>query len=219
VSDWVGVVGSLAGVGVGFAGSYRLATRQESGDASRQRALAVSEVMAAAGDVQLGVHAARVAYASEGQTAERFRLAGNLLSVLTPAYLKAQDLGWRALGEPKNTIESFDRLLRLDRERLRHHRQVIIDLSSLALTRSARFYAAVAAPPIRTEERLVKVKDAVIEAVGDLMQNITSKKREYDRHVDRLNTALTDFRHTAEALDERKHWWRRHQPTTKPESS
>ena len=201
MGEWIPVVGSLAGVIVGFGGSYYLAARNESRTSRRDRALAVSEVLAAAGDVVIGTHAIRTAYYPSSVWRERISLAAHVLAAVTAGYAGATEVTWRSFGETRYTLPAIDRLLGLQREQVQHQRQVVLDLAALTMAQTVRFYSAVAAPPIRTEHRLVETKDALIEAVGSLVQNITAKDAVYERLRDDVADATLAFRRAGEALD------------------
>lgn len=200
MTEWVSVVGSLAGVVVGFVGSLYLAMWQEHRTWRNQRALAVSEALSAAADVQLGAHMVRTAYLPTSELRERLRLGAQIFAALATGVAGREAGGWRGFGDARNGALAVGSLLDVHREQTQRQRQVVLDLSTLVAARSARFYSAVAAPPIRTEPGLVEVKDALIEAVGNLVQNIAAKEPAYAEFQDRAIQAVVAFRSSSEAL-------------------
>lgn len=201
MGDWMSVAGSLAGVAVGFSGSFYLSMWQGRAAWRNQRELAVSEVLAAAGHVQLGVHMVRAIYLPTSKMSDRLSRGAQMFAALAPGNAAEEEGGWRAFSELRYTIPAIGRLLNVKREQTQCRRRVLLDLSTLMTPQAVRFYSAVAAPPIRTETRLLKVKDALIEAVGTLLENINASEPEYARLRDRVTEAILAFRSSNEALE------------------
>jgi hypothetical protein len=88
------------------------------------------------------VPAGEAAYDSNGPTAR----------CLTTSHAESEqvDAKWRP-------IPTIERLLVVHREQMQHQRQVVMDLLALTMGQTVRFYSAVAAPSIRTEDRLERV--------------------------------------------------------------
>jgi len=196
---------ALAGVALGIAGQGWLDTRRDRRAAVRERDQAIAELLTATVDIVQGVQAVRGAYQARPWWRHHVLAAGTVLSALgnalpgkpgTPYLQKRSDwsllLDWRIAGP------AIDRLLAADRQLDETQRRVALDLNTVLLPRTARFYAAVSVLTLGPDEELADAVRKLTPAVAALLDVITAKQRKYDRTRYRAEKALRKFRAEAD---------------------
>src|SRR6266851_2900191 len=111
----------------------------------------------------------------------------------SPAGLSLDDvLDWRRLAPV------FDRILAVDRDLDDRKRLVALDLATVLLPRTVRFYSAVAVLTLGSDKQIASAVRDLTPAVGRLMEVIAVKARTYERARARAEKALGQFRAVAD---------------------
>jgi hypothetical protein len=93
-------------------------------------------------DVLLGTHAVRAAYYPTSRWRENVVFLAQVFTSVTASLAASGETNWRDIKEARHAIPSLDRLLVLTQDQDRHNRRVVLDVSTLALSRTSRFYAS-----------------------------------------------------------------------------
>jgi hypothetical protein len=140
----------------------------------------------------------RGAYQGQGGWRHYTRLSAVLLAAFgsefaSPAALSLDDvLDWRRLAPV------FDRILAVDRDLDDRKRLVALDLATVLLPRTVRFYSAVAVLTLGSDKQIANAVRDLTPTVGRLMEVIAAKARTYERARARAEKALGQFRAVAD---------------------
>ncbi len=189
---------AVVGFVAAFAGNILIERRRERRTARAARDQAIAEPLVAVVDLMSGIQAVRGAYQGQGGWRHYTRLSAVLLAAFgsefaSPAGLSLDDvLDWRRLAPV------FDRILAVDRDLDDRKRLVALDLATVLLPRTVRFYSAVAVLTLGSDKQIASAVRDLTPAVGRLMEVIAGKARTYERARARAEKALGQFRAVAD---------------------
>lgn len=92
----------------------------------------------------------------------------------------------------------FDRLLAALRDMDARQRLTVLDLSTLLLPRTTRYYSAIAVLTLGPDKEIARAVRKMAPAVGALLEVVMEKQRTYDRARRRAEKALGEFRDAAD---------------------
>jgi hypothetical protein len=196
---------AIIGFIVALAGNLVIERRRDRRAAVQLRDQAIAELLVSVVDLVSGVQAVRIAYQGKGGWRGRVRKAAVTLSAVglvmpgNPGdpMPKTRDewsavLDWRTL--PAGLDRLLDEVWHLDEEQ----RLVALDLATILLPRTSRFYSAVAVLTLGPDKEIAAAVRRLTPAVGGLMEAIASRKRKYERARRRAQRALGKFRDVAD---------------------
>jgi hypothetical protein len=184
---------AVVGFVAAFAGNILIERRRERRTARAARDQAIAEPLVAVVDLMSGIEAVRGAYQGQGGWRHYTRLSAVLLAAFgsefaSPAALSLDDvLDWRRLAPV------FDRILAVDRDLDDRKRLVALDLATVLLPRTVRFYSAVAVLTLGSDKQIANAVRDLTPTVGRLMEVIAAKARTYERARARAEKALGQF--------------------------
>ena len=189
---------ALAGVTLGIFGNGYLDGLRERRAAKQQRDQAIAELLTATVDLITGIQAIRAAYLKQTPWRHYVRASAAILAAagtvlgsegeLTPEILR----DWHRMGP------GLDRVLAADRELDEKQRTAALDMVTVVLPRTVRFYAAVAVLTLGPDKAIAAAVRELTPQVAALVEVITARQRKYDRARHRADSALGKFRAVAD---------------------
>lgn len=196
------LIGAGAALAAGIAaigGSLLIDRRRDRRNARRRDDAAVAELLTATVDLLSGVQVIQAAYEGRSGWRWRMRTVATVFAAVCAAVASAGEVSLNALLDWRHVGRLIDRLLTEDRQLDDSQRTAALDVTAIVTTRSARFFAALAAITIGGSERgLSDAANRLAEAVGRLLETMGSRKREYQQARAAAERALSDFRRVAD---------------------
>lgn len=186
----------LAGVVIGLGGNALLASRQEKREEKKERARAVAEVLTTTMDLVQGAEALHNNYIPQAVGRNALRVAAAAFAGLSESARLSSSGAIRDALDLRHAAPLFNRLASLMVDQSAERRQATLDLVTILMPRTTRFYAAVASPAVRPLAAFENSLDDLLQAVGDFMASLDTKTK-MDAATERINAALRDFRAAA----------------------
>jgi hypothetical protein len=188
---------ALTGVALGILGQAwldRIRNRRAGRD---QRDQAIAELLTATIDLVSSIQTIRAAYDTSRwrgylRTVAAIFTAIGLAFSREPTVTPSTFLNWR------KSTPFIERLLTIDRWQNEQQRTVALDLSTVLLSRTSRFYAAVAVLTLGPDKQIADAVRELTPAVTALLDLITASTRKYTSARDQANEALGKFRDIAD---------------------
>jgi hypothetical protein len=197
----IGAAIALVGVGLALGFNAWLARRKERKTARQERDQAIAELLTAAADLISGVQAIRAAY-DRSRLRDRIRRAAHIWIAMTAAFAGEDGFITRAaLGDLRKRAGLIERLLVLDRDMSGQQRVLALDLATLMLPRTSRFFASVAVLTLGDDREIADAVRAMTPAVTGLLEATAAKDRKYEQARSRAEKALGKFRDVVDQRD------------------
>lgn len=189
---------ALAGVALGIAGNGYLDRQRECRAAKQQRDQAIAELLTATVDLVSSVQAIRSAYLKQGGWRHYVRLSAVILAAAGTVLGPDGKLSTEILRDWHRMAPGLDRIVAADRELDEKQRTGALDMTSVVLPRTARFYAAVAVLTLGPDKKIADAVRELTPAVTALLEVIVAKQRVYQPARNRAEKALAKFRGVAD---------------------
>lgn len=189
---------ALVGVALGIAGNGYLDRQRERRAAKQQRDQAIAELLTATVDLISGVQAIRAAYLKQAKWRHYIRVSAVILAAIGTVLGSDGELTTEILRDWHKMAPGLDRLLAADRELDEKQRTAALDLTTVVLPRTVRFFAAVAALTLGPNKHIANAVRELTPAVTALLEVITARPSKYDRARHRAEKALAEFRAVAD---------------------
>jgi hypothetical protein len=189
---------ALAGVALGIAGNGYLDRRRERKSAKDQRDRAIAELLTAAADLISGIQAFRVAYLKQGGWRQHTRTSAVILAAVGDVLGPGGKLSTVILRDWHRMAPGVDRILAADRDLDSRQRTIALDMVTVVLPRTVRFYAAVATLILGPDKRIADAVRKLTPAVTDLLEVVSAREGKYQRARHRAEKALGEFRTVAD---------------------
>ncbi len=190
---------ALGGVLLGQVSAYvtdRLKERRAARDARDQ---AIADVLTSVVDLVTGVQAIRAAYEGQSGWRQLARRAAVLLSAFGSEYGSPAGLRVDEILDWKRLAPFFDSLLVYMRDMDHRQRIQALDVGTMLLPRTDRFYSAVAVLSLGPDKDVARAVRKLTPAVGALLEAAGDPQRKYDRARRRVEKALGAFRDAVDA--------------------
>jgi hypothetical protein len=199
------VLGALIGAGATVLGGvlFFLGTQwqthwQTLREERRARDQAIAELLSATVDLITGVQAIRAAYGRRTNWRVRIRIVAAVFAAFGATFGAEESLTLETLLNWRKEGPMLDRLLAVDRELNEQQRITALDMTTVLLPRTNRFYAAIAVLTLGPDKKLADAARELAPAVAALTELIAGKTRRYKRARARAEKALGKFRSTAD---------------------
>jgi hypothetical protein len=193
---------ALVGVALGGLGTaYQDRVRQRRA-ARREQRQAIAELLTATVDLVTAAQAVRSAYQQQRWT-DFIRRAAVIVSAIGGTMDRGEGLTlnllrWDRVGP------GFERVLAELGQRDDRQRTIALDMATVVVPRSSRFYAAVATLTLGDDKEITVAVRELANAVGAFMETLGDKDRKYASARDRVTEALGNFRTVADHPDHRR---------------
>lgn len=194
----VGAAVTLAVFAAGLGGNLWIERRRERREVTRRREAAARELATATVDLLTGVQTIRSAYEGRSGWRYRARVAATVYAALTAAFAAAGEVSWAVLRELQHAGPLLNRLLAADQELDEAQRTTALDMATVLGPRVARFYAAVTALTLDSDDKLSVETRRLVRAVSGVLDVIVARKRQYMRARTAAEQALGDFQAAAD---------------------
>jgi hypothetical protein len=192
---------ALAGVALGTAGTAYLDLSRERRAAKGAHDQAVAELLTATVDLITGIQAVRGAYQSHTRWRHYIRVSAMVVAAFGSTMTIGETIS-RELLDWRRASPAFERILAADRDLDDTQRRTALDVATVVSPRATRFYAAVTILTLGPDKQIANAVRDVADAVGELLEALGAKEKEYARTRDRVGNALTAFR---TVVDRRRH--------------
>lgn len=186
----------LAGVVIGTGTNTLMGARQGRRQQASERSRAVAEVLTATMDLVQGATVLHNNYIPQAQGRNALRVAAISFAGLSESARLSSTGTMREALDLRNSGPLLQRLATLMADQSAERRQVSLDLVTILLPRTTRFYAAIASPAVRPVAAFEASLDDLLRAVDEFMSSL-DKKPKMDAAAERINQALRDFREAA----------------------
>jgi hypothetical protein len=191
---------ALAGVAIGVGGNAYLGKLGERRAARRRSDQAITDVLTSAVDLISGVQAMRSAYRQRSWV-HYIRVAAVVVAAAGTAAGPGGQLSTEILGDWHRLGPGFERILAADRDLDGARRTAVLDMVTIMLPRSLRFYTAVTELTLGPDKQIAAAARNLAPAVAALLEVTTAPQRKYDRARHRAQRALGQFR---DVVDKRR---------------
>ncbi len=185
---------ALAGVVIGQFGTYVIERLRERRAARNARDQAIAELLTAVVDLVTSVQTVRAAYQGQGRWREYTRRAAVILAAVGSEFGSPKGLTVDQVLDWGRLAPVFDRLLGEIRDMDDRQRLVALDLATLLLPRTQRFYSAVAALTLGKDKKIADAVRRLAPDIAGLLEVIAGRQRTYERARRRAEHALGEFR-------------------------
>lgn len=158
---------ALAGVALGIVGNEYLDRQRDRRAAKQQRDQAIAELLTATVDLLSGTQALRAAYMKQGRWRHYIRLSAVIMIAMGAVIGPGGELSTEILRDWHRMAPGLDRILTADRELDEKQRTTVLDMVTVVLPRTVRFYAAVAVLTLGPDKKIA-------DAVRDLTPAVTA---------------------------------------------
>jgi hypothetical protein len=190
---------ALIGVALGIAGNGYLDRQRERRAARQLRDQAIAELLTSTVDLISGIQAIRAAYYVKQATWRHYvRLSATILAAAGSVLGSDGKLSAEILRDWHRLAPGFDRILAADRELDEKQRVAALDLTTVLLPRTVRFYAAVAVLTLGPDKMIAGAVREFTPKVAALTEMIAARQRQYDQARSTANRALETFRAAAD---------------------
>src|SRR6266568_69664 len=190
---------ALGGVLLGQVSAYVSDRLKEHRAARDARDQAIADVLTAVVDLVTGVQAIRAAYEGQSGWRQLARRAAVLLSAFGSEYGSPAGLRVDEILDWKRLAPFFDSLLVYMRDMDHRQRIQALDVGTMLLPRTDRFYSAVAVLSLGPDKDVARAVRKLTPAVGALLEAAGEPQRKYDRARRRAENALGAFRDAVDA--------------------
>ncbi|SRR6266567_223117 len=188
---------ALGGVALGIFGNGWLDRLRDRRAARQSRDQAIAEILTAAVDLISSVQAIRAAYDTSRWRAQ-LRNAVALVTAINTAFAGEESITRHTILDWRKNAPLMERIVSIDRWQSEQQRTVALDLTSMLLPRTSRFYAAVAVLTLGPDKEIADAVRGMTPAVTGLLDVIAARNRQYARARLRADKALGKFREVAE---------------------
>lgn len=190
----IGAAIALAGVAIALAFNAWLERWKARKAERRERDRAIAELLAAVADLMNGIQVIRAGY-DRSRWHDRIRRAGWIMTVLVGAFGDEKGIITRAaLSDQRNRAAGVERLLTIDSGMTNDQRRLALDMTSVLLPRTSRFFAAVVVLTLGDDQEIVAAARKLTPAITALLDAIAAKDRQYARARTRAANAVGTFR-------------------------
>jgi hypothetical protein len=189
---------ALVGVALGIAGNGYLDRQREQRAAKQLRDQAIAELLTASVDLISGVHAIRAAYFKRARWQPYIRVAAVILASVGTVLGKDGELNTEILRDWHRMAPGFDRILAADHDLDEKQRTAALDLTSVVLPRTVRFFAAATVLTLGPDKELANAVRDLTPAIAALLEVITARPRKYGSARHRAEKSLAEFRTVAD---------------------
>ena len=198
VGALIGAGGAVLGGVLVFFGVQWQARWQARREERRARDQAIAELLAAAVDLITGVQAIRAAYERRTSWRVRLRVIAAVFAAFGTAFGGEESLTLDTVLNWRKEGPMLDRILAVDRELNEDQRIIALDLTTVLLPRTNRFYAAVAVLTLGPDKAIARATRELAPVVAEFTEMIAAKRRKYSRARSRAEKALAKFRSVAD---------------------
>lgn len=164
--------------------------------ARREQRQAVAELLTATVDLITGAQAVRSAY-QQRRLDDWVRKAAVIVSAIGKTLDKGEGLTLDLL-QWSRVAPGFERVLSELGHRDDKQRAIALDMATVVIPRTTRFYAAVATLTLGDDQEITAAVRKLSAAVGAFLESIGAKDRKYASARDRVGEALGNFRTVAD---------------------
>jgi hypothetical protein len=136
-------------------------------------------VLTASVDLISGVHAIRAAYFKRARWHPYIRAAAIVLAAAGTVLGRDGGLNTEILRDWHRTAPGFDRLLAADHDLDAKQRTAALDLSTVVLPRTVRFFAAVTVLTLGPDKQIANAVRELTPAIAALLEVITARPAKY----------------------------------------
>jgi hypothetical protein len=194
----IGAGAALVGVIIAFADNAWLDRARDRRAGKRARDAAIGELLAATADLMSGISTVRAAYAHQRPWRHYLRTSAVTFAALCSMFAAAGEVSWSALTDWRQPPQLLDRLLAEDLRLDERQRTIALDLGTVLVPRTIRFYAAVAVLTLGPDEKITNAVRSLTPAVGALLEAVAARDRRYELARRRTERALGEFRGAAD---------------------
>jgi hypothetical protein len=168
--------------------------RKDRAAARQERDRAIAELLVATADLMSGLQAIRASY-DRSRWRDRTRRVARIAVAIFAAFADENGLITRTtLGDMRNRTAGIERLLVLDAGMSDEQRRQALDMTSVLLPRTSRFFAAVVVLSLGDDQELADAVRKLTPAITDLMEVTGANDRKYARARTRAENAVGRFR-------------------------
>ena len=189
---------ALVGVALGIAGNGYLDRQREKRAAKQQRDQAIGELLTATVDLLSGIQALRAAYLKQGGWRHYIRLSAVILAAAGAVLDRDGKLSTEILRDWHRMAPGLERILAADQELDEKQRTGALDMVTVVLPRTVRFYAAVAVLTLGPDKNIANAVRELTPAVTAVLEVITARPGKYQPVRNRAEKALGEFRAVAD---------------------
>lgn len=190
-------IAALGGVALGIFGQGWLDRRRDRRAARQQRDQAIAEILTATVDLISSTQAIRAAYDTSRWWAQ-FRTIAAIVTAINTAFASETSITRKTLLDWRKNAPLTERLLAIDQAQNASRRTTALDLNTVLLPRTSRFYAAVAVLTLGSDQKIAAAVRELTPAVTGLLDVITAGDRKYAKARRRAGKALGKFRDIAD---------------------
>jgi hypothetical protein len=198
-STLIGAGAVVGGVILAFAGNAWLDRLRERRGGKRARDAAIADLLAAVVDLITGAQTIRVAYQRQTSWRSRLRSVTALTTAFGATFAHEEQFSAQMLVDWRKQWPMLDRMLAISDYQDQQQRTLALDLTTVLLPRTSRFYSAVAVLTLGPDKKIAAAVRELTPAIGALVEAIAERRqRRYNRARRKAENALGRFRDIAD---------------------